>query len=88
MKKHSLWAPVYSVLAFIRKEGDLPPALRPLQSSFLRKTSVKGIGKVRPRTGREGSEGEYMYSSTLSLISGLDGGGWLTPPPCRFTPGR
>jgi hypothetical protein len=29
-----------------------------------------------------------MYSSTLSLTSALDGGGWLTPHPCRFTPGK
>ena len=27
-----------------------------------------------------------MYSSTLSLTSELDGGGWLTPPLGRFTP--
>ena len=29
-----------------------------------------------------------MYNSTLSLISALDGRGWLTPRPCRFTPGN
>jgi len=29
-----------------------------------------------------------MYSSTLSLTSMLDGGGWSTPRPGRFTPGR
>ena len=27
-----------------------------------------------------------MYSSTLSLISALKGGGWLTPRPDGFTP--
>ena len=27
-----------------------------------------------------------MYGSTLSLISALDGGGWSTPRPGRFTP--
>jgi hypothetical protein len=27
-----------------------------------------------------------MYSSTLSLTSALDGGGWSTPRPGRFTP--
>jgi hypothetical protein len=27
-----------------------------------------------------------MYSSTLSLTSALDGSGWLTPRPGRFTP--
>jgi hypothetical protein len=30
-------------------------------------------GKVHPRRGHEGPEGEYRYSSTLSLTSALDG---------------
>ena len=29
-----------------------------------------------------------MYTSTLSLTSALDGGGWSTPRPGRFTPGK
>ena len=29
-----------------------------------------------------------MYSSTLSLTSAQDGGGWSTPRPGRFTPGK
>ena len=29
-----------------------------------------------------------MYSSTLSLTSALDGSGWSTPRPGRFTPGK
>ena len=29
-----------------------------------------------------------MYSSTLSLTSALDWGGWSTPRPGRFTPGE
>jgi hypothetical protein len=29
-----------------------------------------------------------MYSCTLSLTSALDGGGWSTPRPGRFTPGK
>jgi hypothetical protein len=45
-------------------------------------------GKVLPRTGHEGPEGEYRYSSTLSLTSALDRGGWSTPRPGRFTPGN
>ena len=32
-------------------------------------------GKGHPRIGHEGPEGECRYSSTLSLISALDGGG-------------
>ena len=45
-------------------------------------------GKVHPITGHEGSEGEQMYSSTLPLTSTLDGGGWSTSRPGRFTPGK
>ena len=44
--------------------------------------------KVHPRTGNEGPEGEKRYSSTLSLISELDRGGWLTPYPGRLTPSK
>ena len=29
-----------------------------------------------------------MYSSTLPSTSALDGGGWSTPSPGRFTPGK
>ena len=46
----------------------------------------KGKGKFRPGRGHEGPEGESRYSSTLSLTSALDVGGWLTPRPGRFTP--
>jgi len=45
-------------------------------------------GKVHPRTGHKGPEGEERYSSTLSLTSALDGSGWSTPHPGRFTPGK
>ena len=47
---------------------------------------VKGKGKGRPITGHEESEGEQMYSSTLPSTSALDGGGWSTSRPGRFTP--
>ena len=46
---------------------------------------IKGKGKVHPSTGHDGPKGE-KYSSTLSLTSALDGGGWSTPRPGRFTP--
>jgi hypothetical protein len=46
------------------------------------------VGKVRPRTGSECPEGEYIYSFTLSLTSALDGDGWLKDTPDRFTPGK
>jgi hypothetical protein len=44
-----------------------------------------GKSKLRPRTGREGPEGEKRYSS---LSSALDRGGWSTPRPGCCTPGK
>jgi hypothetical protein len=44
----------------------------------------KGKGKIHPRSSHEGPEGEYKYSSNLSLTSALDGGGGVhnaTPRP-------
>ena len=35
----------------------------------------KGKGKVHPKTGHQGPDGEYMYSPTLSLTLELDGVG-------------
>jgi len=49
--------------------------------------SAKSKGKIHPRTGHEGPEGEQRYSSTLSLTSALDAGGWSTPRRGRFTSG-
>ena len=51
-------------------------------------TYGKGKGKVHPTTIHEGPEGEYRYSSTHSLTSAIDGGGWSTPRPGRFNPGN
>ena len=53
-----------------------------MQISF---KSQKGKGKVHSRTGHEGPKGEqrYKYSSTVSLTSALQGGGWSTPRPGR-----
>jgi hypothetical protein len=47
---------------------------------------LKRNGKICPRTDHEVPEGEYRYSSTLSLTSALNVSGWLTPRPGRFTP--
>ena len=44
-------------------------------------------GRVRHITGHEGPEGEWRYSSALSLTSTVDGSGLLTPRPGRFTSG-
>jgi hypothetical protein len=50
--------------------------------------NTEGKVKVHPRTGHEGPEVEYRYSSTLSLTSALDGGGWSRPRPGRVAPGK
>ena len=34
------------------------------------------------------TKAQRRNSSTLSLTSALDGGGWLTPQKCLFTPGK
>ena len=60
--------------------------LRRMVSDHSRKLQVKS--KVHSRTGHEGPEGGEMYSSTLPSTSALDGGGWSTPHPGRFTPGK
>ena len=41
---------------------------------------------VQRTNGHERPEGEWRYSFTLSLTLALNGGGWLTPQPGRFTP--
>ena len=49
-------------------------------------SNVKGKG--HPRTDHKGPEEEWKYSSTFSLTSALDGGGWSRPRPGRFTVGK
>jgi hypothetical protein len=44
--------------------------------------------KFLPERGHEGTEREQRYSSTLYLTSALDGSGWSTPHPGRFTPSK
>ena len=46
------------------------------------------LGKFHPRTGHAVPEGEEKYSSIIYLISALDGDGWLSRRPGRFTPGK
>jgi hypothetical protein len=58
----------------------------PPDISRFEKYCHKGKGKGHPRTGHEGPEGEYMYSYTLPSTSALDGRGWSTSRPGRFTP--
>ena len=45
-------------------------------------------GKILPRTGHEGPEGEQMYSFTLSLTSALDGVGGQSQAPAALPPGK
>ena len=55
-------------------------------SSQARRSLLHGVSKGHPITGHEGPEVEERYSSTLSLTSALEGGGWSTPRPGRFNP--
>jgi len=48
----------------------------------------KSKGKGRPRTGHKGPKRKQRYNFTLSLTSALDGSGWSTPRPGRFTTGK
>ena len=57
-------------------------------SPFCGPSVYKGKGKGHPRTGHEGPEVQQMYSSTISLTSALDVGGWSTPRPGHFAPGK
>ena len=50
------------------------------------KIKVEATVYFHPRIGQEGSEGEYRYSSTLSLTSALDGVGGQPLRFGRFTP--
>ena len=47
---------------------------------------VKGIYEFHSRTGHDGQESQYRYSTTVSLTLALEAGGWSTPRPGRFTP--
>ena len=47
-----------------------------------------GKGKVHPRTGHEGTEGEMTYSSTFSLTSALDGVRCQHHAPAALPPGN
>jgi hypothetical protein len=62
------------------------------RASFTFRTSKccteKGKGKFLYITCHEAPQSEYRCSSTHSLTSALDGGGWLAPRPARFTPGN
>ena len=69
-----------------RTNNSQQPVIEPIFSGQSRNLVPKG--KLNPRTGHEGPEGQQRYSSTLSLTSALDMGGWSTPRPGRFTAGK
>jgi len=71
----------YSVVKINRGLGG--PQSRSRQS-----VEDKGKGKVHPRTGHEGPEGEERYSSNLSLTSALDGVGGQRHAPAALPPGK
>ena len=48
----------------------------------------EGNSTVHPRTGHEGTEGEYRYSATLSLTSALEGVGGQRHDPAALPPGN
>ena len=48
----------------------------------------KGKGKGHPITGHKGPDVEYRYSSTLSLISALDGVGVQLHAPAALPIGK
>ena len=62
--------------------------MRSAYRGFVGKLKVGGKGKVPPRTGHEGSEGEQRYSCTLSLTSALDGVGGQRHAPAALPPGK
>jgi hypothetical protein len=52
------------------------------------KGKVKSKGKFYPRTCHEGPEGDWGYSSTLSLTSALDGMGGQRQTLAVLPPGK
>jgi hypothetical protein len=50
--------------------------------------TIKGKGKVHPRTGHEGPEWVLRYRPTLSLTSVLDGMGGQRHTPAALPPGK
>jgi hypothetical protein len=56
---------------------------------YVPRTSHMGVkGAVHPRTKHEGPQVEYIYSSTRSLTSALNGGEWSMPRPAALPQGK
>jgi hypothetical protein len=63
------------------KHEDKEQAISPYTNNYYKK------GRIHPRTGHEGLEGEQSYSFTLTLISALDGSEWLSHVHSALPPG-
>jgi len=59
-----------------------------VQSTVFHPLSRKEVVKVKVKFTLEQTTKAQRYSSTLSLTSALDVGGWSTPRPDRSTPGK
>jgi hypothetical protein len=60
----------------------------PYQTPTLRRLHGIGKGKVHPRTGHEGPEGEQMYRSTPPSTLALMGVGGQRHAPAVLPPGK
>jgi len=79
--------------AFYSESKNSPSAMNKLaevrlatQLYIMSTKQIERQSKVHPVTCHEGTEREYIYSSTIHLTSMLDGNMWLTPHHGHFTP--
>jgi hypothetical protein len=70
----------------LRKVGSCQHSFMLCPSNNAHKHQSPSQGKFHFITGYEIPEGEYRFSSTLSLTSVLGGFEWSTPRPCLFIP--
>jgi hypothetical protein len=68
------------------REGERGGEREPQTIKYKPMRRFRVRGKVHPRPGQKGPEGEKMYRATFSLTSVLDGGGWSTSRLGRFNP--
>jgi hypothetical protein len=72
---------------FIRSMSTLIVNIVLYQEPLLSVVKSKAKVKITPEQDTKVQRGS-RYSSTLSLTSALEVGGWSTPRPGRFTPGK
>jgi len=71
-----------------RLQTILKPSIQCIFYISVRRSLRPDKGKGHPITGHDGPEVGKRYTYTLSLTSAPYGGGWSTPRPGRFTPGK